>query len=42
MIRELLLLQSSDWGFIITNKTVAPYAWARIARTCIAFGTSVT
>jgi len=30
MIRELLLLQSSDWGFIITNKTVAPYAWARI------------
>ncbi len=30
MIRELLLLQSSDWGFIITNKTVASYAWARI------------
>jgi 1,4-alpha-glucan branching enzyme len=30
MIRELLLLQSSDWGFIISNRTVAPYAWARI------------
>jgi 1,4-alpha-glucan branching enzyme len=29
-IRELLLLQSSDWGFIMTTRTVAPYAWARI------------
>jgi len=24
------LLQSSDWAFIISNKTVAPYAWARV------------
>jgi 1,4-alpha-glucan branching enzyme len=29
-IVELLLLQSSDWGFIISNGTVAPYAWARV------------
>jgi 1,4-alpha-glucan branching enzyme len=29
-IVELLLLQSSDWGFIMTNHTVAPYAWARV------------
>jgi 1,4-alpha-glucan branching enzyme len=29
-IRELLLLQSSDWGFIMTTKTVGPYAWARV------------
>ncbi|SRR6266540_2312708 len=29
-IVELLLLQSSDWGFIMTTKTVAPYAWARV------------
>jgi 1,4-alpha-glucan branching enzyme len=29
-IRELLLLQSSDWGFIMTTRTVAPYAWARV------------
>jgi 1,4-alpha-glucan branching enzyme len=29
-IVELLLLQSSDWGFIMTNRTVAPYAWARV------------
>ncbi len=29
-IVELLLLQSSDWGFIIANKTVAPYAWGRV------------
>ena len=29
-IVELLLLQSSDWAFIISNKTVAPYAWARV------------
>jgi len=29
-IRELLLLQSSDWGFIMTTGTVAPYAWARV------------
>ena len=30
MIRELFLLQSSDWGSSSRNKTVAPYAWARI------------
>jgi 1,4-alpha-glucan branching enzyme len=27
---ELLLLQSSDWGFIIANRTVGNYAWARV------------
>ena len=27
---QLLLLQSSDWGFILANRTVAPYAWGRI------------
>jgi 1,4-alpha-glucan branching enzyme len=29
-IVELLLLQSSDWGFIIANRTVAAYAWGRV------------
>jgi 1,4-alpha-glucan branching enzyme len=29
-IVELLLLQSSDWGFILAHKTVAPYAWGRL------------
>jgi 1,4-alpha-glucan branching enzyme len=27
---QLLLLQSSDWGFILANRTVASYAWGRI------------
>ena len=29
MTRELLLAQSSDWAFIITNKTAAHYAEMR-------------
>jgi 1,4-alpha-glucan branching enzyme len=28
-IVQLLLLQSSDWGFIVTNQTVPAYAWGR-------------
>jgi 1,4-alpha-glucan branching enzyme len=30
--RELLLLQSSDWAFIVTNGTTAPYAVRRFKR----------
>lgn len=30
MARELLLLQSSDWLFIITNKTMVEYAHKKI------------
>lgn len=29
-IGQLFLLQSSDWAFILTARTVAPYAWARV------------
>jgi 1,4-alpha-glucan branching enzyme len=27
---QLLLLQSSDWGFIVANQTVPAYAWGRV------------
>jgi len=29
-VRELLLAQSSDWPFILTNRTVVEYAQSRI------------